>query len=221
MTSKRSLQLPLVTAMAVFSMAVTASAGTITYSTNAPGTEFVSPTTGLTLDSSSGLTATLTFEPDADIAIGVPSNINFGIFTLVCAECSTEETESASFDAFTFDLVITDESDGATGEFVGASAGGTVAINSSTITVDWSPVVLGPGSTGALTGDFNLTDFEITSESRIVAPNSGANVGETTVQGDLNSGDVGSLVPEAGTLSMIGAGLIGLGLLFRRKLFGK
>jgi hypothetical protein len=211
----------MVTAIAVFSMAATASAGTITYSTNAAGTEFVSPMNGLTLDSSSGLTATLTFEPDADIAIGVPSNINFGIFTLACAECSTEETESAFFAAFTFDLVITDESDGATGEFVGASAGGTVASNSSTITVHWSPVVLGPGSTGAMTGDFNLTGFEITSPSRIVAPNSGANVGETTVQGDINSGDVIRQVPEAGTFTMIGAALIGLGLLRRRRLFGK
>jgi hypothetical protein len=177
--------------------------------------------TGLTLDSSSGLTSTLTFEPDTDIAIGVPSNINFGIFTLVCAECLTEETESASFDAFTFDLVITDESDAATGEFVGTSAGGTVAFNSSTITVHWSPVVLGPGTTGALTGDFNLTDFQISTPSRIVAPDSGANVGETTVQGDLSSGDVISQVPEAGSLSMIGAGLIGLGLLRRRRLSGK
>jgi hypothetical protein len=76
-------------------------------------------------------------------------------------------------------------------------------------------VVLGPGSTGALAGDFNLTNFEITTPSRIVNPNSGANVGETTVQGDRNSGDVIRQVPEARTFIMIGAGLIGLGLLRR------
>ena len=40
-------------------MAVTASVVIITYSTNAAGTELVSPMTGLTLDSSSGLTAPL------------------------------------------------------------------------------------------------------------------------------------------------------------------
>ena len=216
-SSKRTLQLLLVIAIAIFTMAVTASAGTITYSTNAAGTEFVSPITGLPLDSSSGLSATLMFQPDANIATGVPSNINFGIFSLVCDACLTNETNSAHFAAFTFHLIITDQSDGATGEFVGTSAGGNVAFNSSTVTIAWSPVVLGPGNTGALTGNFNLTDFEITTPTRIVAPNSGANVGETTVQGDLASGDVIGQVPEAGTLSMIGAGLIGLGLLRRRR----
>ncbi len=204
-------------------MAANANASTITYSTNAPDTGFVSPA-GLTLASMTGsLAATLTFQPDVNIAIGVPSNINFGIFTLVCSACLTNQTSSAIFSPFTFDLVITDQSDGgATGEFVGTSPGGAVAFNSSTITINWLPLQLGPGTAGALSGDFGSTFFNITTTSRIVAPNSGANVGQTTVQGALDS-SVSSIstVPEPGTLSLIGAGLIWLGLLRRRRMSGK
>lgn len=223
MISRPLLQVAAVVVIAIFTMAANANASTITYSTNASSTGFVSPT-GLTLASmTGGLAATLTFQPDVDIAIGVPSNINFGIFTLTCAACLTSQTSSATFSPFTFDLVITDQSDGgATGEFVGTSPGGSVAFNSSTVTIDWSPLQLGPGSAGALTGDFGTTFFNITTTSRIVAPDSGANVGQTTVQGALDSSVAGiSSVPEPGTLSLIGAGLIGLGLLRRGRMSGK
>jgi hypothetical protein len=214
--SKRSLQLPLVTAIAIFTTAMNAGAGTITFATNAPGTEFVSPMTGLVLDDSSGLKATLTFDPDAQMAVGLPSNINYGTFTLACAACLTNKTGVAHFAAFTFDLIVGDVTNGAKGEFVGTSAGGNVAFNSSAITIVWSQEMLGPGTSGALAGNFDLTEFEISSPTRIVAPNSGENGGETTVQGDVASASVTSQAPEAGTMTMIGAGLIGLGLLRRR-----
>jgi hypothetical protein len=204
MISKRTWQVASATAIAIFMMAADANASSITYSTNAAGTEFVSPITGLTLDSSSGLSATLTFQPDANITTGTPSNINFGIFTLTCNACLTDETDSAVFNAFTFDLVITDQTDGATGDFVGTSTGGNVGFNTSTITINWAPPQIGPG------GDFKQTDFVINSTSRIVAPNSGANIGATTIQGGINT------VPEPATIGLIGAGLIGLGLLRRR-----
>jgi hypothetical protein len=220
MITKRLLQLASAVGIAIFTMA--ADASTITYNTNAPGTEFVSPTTGLTLNSSSGLAATLTFLPDSNIAVGVPSNINFGIFTLDCPGCLTDEQSSATFNAFTFDLVITDPSDGgATGEFVGTSPGGSVAFNSSTVTIDWSPLQLGPGTNDALTGNFGSTFFNITTSSRIVAPNSGANVGQTTVQGALDSEATGiNTVPEPGTWGLIGTGMIGLCLMGRRRMSG-
>ena len=204
-------------ATAIFMMAADANAGTITYSTNAPGTEFVAPITGLTLNSSSGLAATLTFQPDVNITTGTPSNVNFGIFTLECTACLTDFVDAAVFDAFTFDLVITDQTDNVTGEFVGTSPGGSVAFNASTLTIGWTPAQIGPGSSGALTGDFNTTFFDITLTSRIVAPNSGANVGQTTVQGGIDTGINISAVPEPGTLSLIGGGLIVLGLVRRRK----
>ena len=221
MTSTRSLQFAAVSAIAIFAMAADANAGTITYSTNAAGTEFVSPTTGLTLDSSSGLSATLTFQPDANTITGTPSNINFGIFTLECIPCLTDQVDSAEFSAFTFDLVITDSTDGATGEFVGSSTGGAVAFNASTLTINWSPLQIGDGTSGALTGNFQTTFFAITPTSRIVAPNSGANTGETTVQGGIDSAVSISSVPEPGTLALMGGALIGLGLLRRGKIRGK
>jgi hypothetical protein len=223
MISKQLLKLAATAGIAILTMAVKANAATITYNTNATGTEFVSPTTGLSLNSSSGLAATLTFQPDSDIAIGVPSNINLGLFALTCTACLTNETSSAIFNAFTFDLVITDQTDGgATGEFVGTSPGGSVAFNSSTVTIDWSPLQLGPGASDTLSGNFGTTFFNITPTSRIVAPNSGANVGETTVQGALDSSAIGiSSVPEPGTLGLIGTGLLGLVLLGRGRMFSK
>jgi hypothetical protein len=218
MTSNGFSRTASVVAITVLTMAVDATAGTITYSTNVTGTEFVSPISGLTLNNSSGLSASLTFQPDINIATGVPSNINFGIFTLLCTPCLTDHADSAIFTAFTFDLVITDENDGATGEFVGSSTGGAVAFNSSTLIIDWLPAQIGPGASHALIGNFGTTAFEVNSTSRIVAPNSGANIGQTTVQGgvDTVSGGITS-VPEPGTISLIGAGLMGLGILLRRK----
>ena len=222
MTSKRLLQVVPAAAIAIFLMAAEANAGTITYSTNAANTEFVSPTTGLTLDSSSGLAAILTFLPDVNIAIGVPSNINYGIFTLQCDACVTNQSSSAIFSAFAFDLVITDQTDGATGVFVGSSPGGSVAFNSSTITLNWQPLQIGPDTANTLTGDFGSTFFNITTTSRIVAPDSGANIGQTTVQGSLDSAFVNtSGVPEPGTMGLFGVGLIGVGLLRRRRTLGK
>src|SRR5579863_7945677 len=108
MTSKRFLQAIPLTAIAVCMAATNGFASTITYSTNGSGTQFVSPITGLSLVSSSGLAATLSFQPDMNLAIGAPSNINYGLFTLVCSTCLTDHTDSAVFAAFTFDLVIAD-----------------------------------------------------------------------------------------------------------------
>jgi hypothetical protein len=215
MTSKRFLQVIPAIAIAIFMMATSAEAGPITYSTNVTGTGFVAPISGLTLTSASGVSATLTFQPDVDIETGVPSNINLGIFTLVCTACSSNSQVFTVFNAFTFDLVVTDETDGATGEFVGTSTGGDVEGNSSTITISWSPLEIGPGTSDALTGSFGLTYFEIPTSTEIVAPNSGSNVGQATVEGDIDSGPAISSVPEPGLTSLIGAGLIGLGMLLR------
>jgi hypothetical protein len=199
-------------------MAASASASLITYNTNAAGTEFISPTTGLTLLSTSGPAATLRFAPNVTSTTGTPSNINFGDFILTCtAGCSA--TPDTLFPAFTFDLVVTDTTDGATGKFVGTSAGGAVSANTSTIQVNWqAPLFFGPGTTNSLSGNFGLTRFDMVSPtSLIVAPNSGTAgaQGDTTVQGQLRST---ADIPEPATLSLIGGALLGLGIL-RRKSF--
>lgn len=202
-----------ITGATILIMAASASASTITYSTNAAGTGFGGST--LTLNSNVGAAATLTFMPDVNITTGVPSNVNFGNFTLVCPNCSTQAIAAGShFNAFTFNLIITDVTDSATGQFVGSSTGGTVFSDVSQLTVNWAPLQLGPGSSNAMTGNFGSTIFSTTVFTGIVAPNSGEIPGQSTVQGFVSS----SAVPEPATLSLVsGALLLGLGVMRRKK----
>jgi hypothetical protein len=204
------------TGAAVFMMAAGASAATITFNTAQTG----SGGTGfngsgiLVLHNSSGADATLAFVPDMNSVNAVPGNVNFGNFTLACASCSTQAGGSgSSFAAFTFQVVITDVSDGATGIFVGSAAAGSVYLDASTITLNWQPLQLGPGTNNATSGSFGPTSFQAEAQTKIVNPRSGAEIGSTTVQGRIDS----SAIPEPATLSLVGGALLGLGLLRRKK----
>jgi hypothetical protein len=191
----------------LFALAGTLGA-TIIYNTNSPGTGFSSGAS-LTLNNTGGQAATLTFIPDANITTGVPSFINLGNFTLVCAGCTP--TVSTSFAPFTFDLVITDLTDAASGKFVGTSTGGLAFSDASTLSVNWAPLQLGPHANNALTGDFGSTVFTTTLFTAIVAPNSGEVHGQSTVQGHIDA------VPEPATFGLLGGSLLVLGLLGRKK----
>ena len=198
---------------AVVALAASANAANITFNTNAPGTGFNSGAT-LSLGSSSGASATLQFTPDGDTTTGTPSNVNLGEFTLACITCTTQQGGVGSFfNAFTIDLVITDVTDGgAQGKFIGTSTGGTVFSDVSQLTVNWAPLVLGPGTFNASVGDFGSTIFTTTAFTAIVAPNSGTSLpdGVSTVQGQV------STIPEPTTVGLVGLSLLGLGLLRRK-----
>jgi len=210
----RILQAASIVGVGLFMMAASVSATTITFNTNGSGTGFSG--TSLTLNDSSGAAATLTFIPDGDTSSGVPSNVNFGNFTLVCATCSTQAIGTGSvFGGFTFDLIIDDVTDGATGRFVGTSSGGSVWSDVSQITINWAPLSLGPGTNNVLSGNFGSTIFGTTSFTGIVAPNSGAVHGQSTIQGTVNS----TAVPEPATFAILGGSLLGLGLLRRKGIF--
>ncbi|MFZ0933569.1 MAG: PEP-CTERM sorting domain-containing protein [Bryobacteraceae bacterium] len=200
----------------LFIMVASASASTIVYdTTDSPLTMFASG--GLILDSTGGASATLTYDPLADTSVGTPSNINLGDFDLVCPTCGTQASGlGTAFGAFTFDLVITDDTDGATGEFVGTSSGGSVWSDVSQISIAWTPLQLGPGMTDALTGDFGTSLFTISSPTSIVAPDSGTPAGITTVQGTVNAASAAS-VPEPATMAMVGGAFVGLAALARRR----
>jgi hypothetical protein len=214
MIVKRITKALSIAGIAALALVGNASAGSITYTTNSPGTEFVAGVNSLILTSTGGQSATLTFVANTSSVSGTPSNIDLGDFLLVCSTCTTLQT--TTFGAFTFDLVVDDTTDGAFGQFVGTSTGGTVSSNSSTVQINWTAppgLQIGPGTNNALSGNFISTDFDIVSPlSLIVAPNSGTVKGDTTIQGQISS------APEPASLAMFGGGLLAVGFLGRKKL---
>ncbi len=213
---RRLIEVIAVTAAALFVMAESAGASTIIYDTSDSAlTMFASG--GLVLDSTGGAAATLTYDPIGDTTVGTPSNISLGDFDLVCPTCGTQASGlGTAFSAFTFDLVITDDTDHATGEFVGTSSGGSVWSDTSQVSITWLPLQIGPGTSNALSGTFDTTIFTISSPTLIVPPNSGAKPGDTTVQGTVNAASVGG-APEPATMAMVGGAFIGLAALARKR----
>ena len=212
MTIRQLIRAASITMAAVLLMAASANA-TVTFNT----TSSVFSGDGLSLPSlvvPGSATATLVFQTQPGASVNPPptSNVNYGIFTLACPLCTKQGVPGvmgATFAPFDFNLTITETSPyAASGVFVGHSPGGQVYLDSSNITVTWNPLQLGPGA------NFGSTFFTTTLTTGIVNPTSGTNVGESTVQGAV--GD--NFIPEPATLGLIGSGLIGLGLLRRKRL---
>ena len=195
-------------ALAALIMAGSAQATLIVY--NETGSEFVSPmvTFDLSGTGTNGATGDILFTNPGPSTVTPPSNLQYGTFKVTCTACNdlTNPMTAAfvTFPAFTFDLVINDVTDGGTHTFVGTSTGGKVTPTSSTVTVTWLPAseVFGP------------TTFEIASFTNINSPGSGTPLGTSTIDGHI---DEAAGVPEPATLGLIGSGLLGLGMIARKK----
>ena len=209
MNMKHFVHAAAVTAAAVLAFASTANAAVI-YSTNMASTGF-NGTGSLILNSSAGRAATLTFLPTVNASIAVPSNVSLGAFQLACSACTTQAGGlGATFSSFTFDLTVTDGN--GVGNFTGTSAGGGVFSDASLISIIWAPLIIGPGTTNATSGNFGTTTFTTTALSSLVAPNTGVIPGRTTVQGRIDA----TATPEPATWSLLGGSLLGFGLMRRR-----
>lgn len=184
-------------------MFLMASGGTI-FTNNTPPLGTSSPGNAVTFSSGSQ-TVTITFADLATLAVpnsvNSPSNLSYGIFDVNNGGSNTAVTVGA----FTFDLTVHDLTDAGTAVFHGSSAGGTVANNSTNIVVSWSP------TTSPAVGNQIFTIFTPTA---LVPPTTTA--GETTIQGQVTP-----TVPEPASMLLMGAGLLGLGFVSKRKLSNK
>ena len=202
--------LALIASTAILSVA-SASASIITYDT--AGSAYVTGGTGQTLTVTNGSgTATLTYHPPSNgsgpctpanvCSVNAPSNISYGFFQI-----TVSADGSYTIPAFTFDLLLSDDSDALPSVTItGTSSGGTITrtgpAGSSNVDIIWSPTSINEGT--AL--------FTITSPTQIVDPTT--LVGESSIQGTV-SPNTGT--PEPTTMLLMGAGLLGVGFIARRK----
>lgn len=135
------------------------------------------------------------------------SNIQLGVFQTTF----TGPDVNIIIPAFTFVLKINETSpviqSGSTTNTAAtsSSSGGTISMNSSSVSITFAPATLTLGKT--LYTVFNPT--------ALVAPTTGN--GFATIQGN----GVGVGVPEPGTMFLLGAGLIGVGFSARKKFLNR
>jgi PEP-CTERM motif len=213
MKIKPLVQAALITGVAIFMMAASASATNITYNT-VTGTGFNGVPGTLTLNSTSGVAAQLTYATQSTTVNASPTAaITLGNFTLTCLSCTG--STFAFFPAFTFQLQDNETSPfSATGVFGGSAVASFIFSNSGSIAINWLPLTLGPGTANASGGtDFGTTSFSITSPT-VIGPNT--NGGVSSVLGTATSSAVNP-VPEPATLGLVGCSLLGLGMLRRKR----
>ena len=140
-------------------------------------------------------TANLVFMPALSTSVTPSTNINLGIMNL--------SGGSGSFIGDTFTLTITQTAPTPGGTSTSSTTvTGTVTSTSSGIDLNFSPTHFSIASNPAVT-------YTLQSDYFIVAPNT--NSGETTLQA------FASVAPEPASLGLMGASLLGLGLLVRRR----
>ncbi len=191
-----------------------ASATIITYDTI--GSEFTgtfngSPVSGTSISATSGTsTATLTYNPitaGSNFDDATPgTNISYGTFALSYSGPDV----SVTFPQFSFSLKVNETAPGSGSQTVAAiSNAGTVSLNSSNVNVFYVPTAFTLPS--AVPPN---TAFTIVNPTQIVP--STTNSGVSSIQG-FALGTSATSTPEPVSAFLMGAGLLGIGMISRKK----
>jgi hypothetical protein len=152
----------------------------------------------------SGLTGTSTI-----IKIGGTVGSDLGTLTFQTGAFTTGDAQNGGVLAAGGSFVIT----GSSGTiFSGTFTGGPVM---------WSLITAADGShnytlTGAISGTWTATGATVVGATTQITVNTGKGFFSGTV--DISSGDTNIVIPEPGTLGLLGTGLLGIAGLVRRKL---
>ncbi len=141
-------------------------------------------------------TVTITFNSIASTLVNAPTGISYGF-----VDVNYVSGPNQAVPAFQLNLVVNNITDGVSGMFLVTSAGGSVGQGQDTIVVSFSPIPLVLGT----------ASFTANSPLNFTASNTLA--GQTSFQGGVNL----SNAPEPGTMFLLGAGLIGIGISARKK----
>jgi hypothetical protein len=204
----------------VMLIALVASAANVTYNTTG-STLSCNGVAGCTNPTTTSVTVggiTITYNSATEVAPGVATPSITSLGTLVSSGTGT----NVAFSGIVLTIDVTDTSLGKSGTLPTGLFSGVISTNSSELLVLFSPnnttSIFGTLPGVALTSGLTTDTFQVLNATEGVEDPSDplASPGSTSLQGDVTE-SIASATPEPITLGTLGFGLIGLGLLKRKR----